>query len=98
MIQEGRFPYPHEVFTSTERAVWRSFWSATPENENITLPGPAEWWDNYDMAKYGFVGELDAEKAEFALALMAKKYDFASLNFEVPDKQLEDSLTNLTLL
>ena len=98
MILEGRFPYPHEVFTLTERAVWRSFWSATPENENITLPGPAGWWENYDMARYGFVGEIDAEKAEAALALMAKEYDFANPNFEVPDKQLEDILANLALL
>ena len=98
MILEGRFPYPYKVFTFTEHAVWRSFWSATPENENINLPGPAEWWENYDMAKYGFVRELDAEKAELALALMAKEYDFASPDFEVPDEQLEDSLANLTLL
>ena len=50
------------------------------------------------MAKYGFVGELDVEKAELALALMAKEYDFMSPDFEVPDEQLEDSLANLTLL
>ena len=50
------------------------------------------------MARYGFVGEIDAEKAEAALALMAKKYDFANPNFEVPDEQLEDSLANLALL
>ena len=50
------------------------------------------------MVRYGFVGELDAEKAELALALMAKKYDFASPNFEVLNKQLENSLINLALL
>ena len=50
------------------------------------------------MAKYGFVGEIDAEKAEAALALMAKEYDFANPNFEVPDEQLEDSLANLALV
>ena len=98
MISEGRFPYPHKVFTFTERAVWRSFWSTTLENESITLPGPAQWWENYNMAKYGFVRELDAEKAELMLALMAKKYDFADPNFKVLDKELEDSLINLTLL
>jgi hypothetical protein len=98
MILEGRFPYPYKVFTFTERAVWRSFWSATLENENITLPGPAGWWENYDMARYGFVEEIDAEKVEAGLALMAKEYDFANPNFEVPDEQLEDSLVNLALL
>ena len=50
------------------------------------------------MARYRFVGELDAEKAELALALIVKKYDFIDPNFEVLDKELEDSLTNLTLL
>ena len=50
------------------------------------------------MAKYGFVGELEVEKAELALALMVKKYDFTDPNFKVPDKELEDSLINLTLL
>ena len=38
------------------------------------------------MARYGFVGEIDTEKVEAALALMAKEYDFANPNFEVPDK------------
>ena len=50
------------------------------------------------MARYRFIRELDAEKAELALTLMAKKYDFINPNFEVPDKELEDSLINLTLL
>ena len=42
-ILESQFLYPHQLFTFTERAVWRSFWSATPENENIILPSLAEW-------------------------------------------------------
>ena len=50
------------------------------------------------MAKYRFIGELDAEKAELILTLIAKKYDFADPNFKVLDEELEDSLTNLTLL
>ena len=62
------------------------------------MPGLAQWWENYDMAKYRFVGELDAEKAELALALIAKKYNFADPNFKVLDEELEDSLINLTLL
>jgi len=50
------------------------------------------------MARYGFIREIDAEKAEAGLVLMAKKYDFANPNFEVLDKQLENSLANLALL
>ena len=50
------------------------------------------------MAKYRFIRELDAEKAELALTLITKKYDFIDPNFKVLDKELEDSLTNLTLL
>ena len=38
------------------------------------------------MAKYKFVGELNVEKAELVLALMAKEYDFASPDFKVPDE------------
>ena len=98
MIQESQFPYPYEVFTFTKYTVWRSFQSATPENENIILSGPAKWQENYNIAKYGFIGELDAGKAKFVLALIAKKYDFISPNFEVPDEQLENSLINLALL
>ena len=36
--------------------------------------------------------------AELTLTLIAKKYNFADPNFKVPDKELKDSLTNLTLL
>ena len=50
------------------------------------------------MARYRFIRELDAEKAELALTLMAKKYNFIDPNFKVLNKELEDSLTNLTLL
>ena len=50
------------------------------------------------MARYGFVREIDAKKVEVALALMAKEYNFTNPNFEVPHKQLEDSLINLILL
>ena len=50
------------------------------------------------MARYRFVREIDTEKVEAALALMAKEYNFANPNFKVPDKQLEDSLVNLALL
>ena len=38
------------------------------------------------MARYRFVGEIDIEKAEAALTLMAKKYNFANPNFKVLDK------------
>jgi len=98
MILEGRFPYPYKVFTFIERAIWRSFWSVTLENKNISLPGLIEWWENYNIARYGFVREIDAEKVEVALALIAKEYNFANPNFKVLDKQLEDSLANLALL
>ena len=50
------------------------------------------------MARYRFVREIDTEKAEVALTLMVKEYNFANPNFKVPDKQLEDSLVNLALL
>ena len=50
------------------------------------------------MARYRFVREINAEKVEAALALIAKEYNFANPNFKVPDKQLEDSLANLALL
>ena len=50
------------------------------------------------MARYRFVRELNTEKAELILALIAKEYNFASPNFKVLDKQLEDSFINLTLL
>ncbi len=38
------------------------------------------------MARYGFDRELDVEKAELRLALIAKEYNFASPKFKVPDK------------
>ena len=50
------------------------------------------------MARYGFIREIDTEKVEVALTLIAKKYNFANPNFKVLDKQLEDSLANLALL
>ena len=50
------------------------------------------------MAKYGFIRELDVEKAELILALIVKKYNFADSNFKVLDKELKDNLINLTLL
>ena len=50
------------------------------------------------MARYRFIGEIDIKKAEVALALIAKEYNFANPNFKVLDKQLEDSLVNLALL
>ena len=50
------------------------------------------------MARYGFVREIDVKKAEVALALMAKEYNFANPNFKILDKQLDDSLVNLALL
>ena len=50
------------------------------------------------MARYRFIGEIDIEKTEAALALMVKGYNFVNPNFEVLDKQLEDSLANLALL
>ena len=100
MILNKRFPYPHEVFTTAELAVWRSFWSSNPENTEITMPGPAQWWENYDLDKYGFVGALDSKKAEQALVLMAKKYNFSSSAFQIPAEalSLEESLVNLVLL
>jgi len=86
MILEGQFPYPYKVFTFTKRAVWRSFWSITLENKNITLPSLVGWWENYNIARYGFVREIDTEKAEAALALIVKEYNFANPNFKVLDK------------
>ena len=56
------------------------------------------WWENYNITKYGFIKEIDVEKVEAILALMAKEYDFVNPNFEVPDEQLEDSLANLALV
>jgi hypothetical protein len=38
------------------------------------------------MARYRFVREIDIEKAEAALALMAKEYNFVNPNFKVLDK------------
>ena len=38
------------------------------------------------------------EKAEAVLTLIVKEYNFINPNFKVLDKQLEDSLVNLTLL
>jgi len=38
------------------------------------------------MARYRFVVELDTEKVELMLALMAKEYNFMSPNFEVLNK------------
>jgi len=50
------------------------------------------------MARYGFIREIDIKKAEAALTLIAKEYNFANPNFKILDKQLEDSLANLALL
>ena len=50
------------------------------------------------MAKYRFIREIDMEKAEAALALIVKEYNFTNPNFKVLNKQLKDSLTNLALL
>ena len=38
------------------------------------------------MARYRFVIELDVKKTELTLTLIAKKYNFISPNFKVPDK------------
>jgi hypothetical protein len=38
------------------------------------------------MARYRFIGEIDIEKVEAALALIVKEYNFANPNFKVPDK------------
>jgi hypothetical protein len=38
------------------------------------------------MARYRFVREIDAEKVEVALTLIAKEYNFANPNFKVLDK------------
>ena len=38
------------------------------------------------MARYRFIREIDAEKAEVALALIVKEYNFINPNFKVPDK------------
>ena len=50
------------------------------------------------MARYRFIRKLDIKKAKLILALIAKEYNFASSNFKVLDKQLENSFINLALL
>ena len=38
------------------------------------------------MARYRFIREIDIEKVEAALALIAKEYNFTNPNFKVLDK------------
>ena len=98
MILKGQFLYPYKVFTFIKHAIQRSFQSATLENKNITLPSLVGQWENYNIARYRFIREIDTEKVEVVLTLMAKEYNFANPNFKVADKQLENSLANLAFL
>lgn len=79
---------PHDFFDDMDRAVWRTLVHSPlmcDENDWVSLPGPASWWDDgYDFKHHGW------EVTESFVMIEARKAALAILKGREKPKGFED--------